>query len=246
MHVLLTRPERDAAALKARIEAIGCRVSLAPLLKIDFQQIAADALTGATAIVATSRNGLKALAQSEALEAARTLPVFAVGPATAQLAHELGFAKVVEGAGTAAELVPIVAAQPHARSTGQLVHLAGDHLAFDLAGALGGQGIQLRTIPAYASVAAETLPEGTIADLAAGAIDAVALMSPRSAKTWVRLTAGLPVKPNLTGITHICLSEAVASALSRMPGLTTIIADRPNADAIVSAVYRLAGSAKTG
>lgn len=245
MHVLLTRPERDAAALKDRIEALGCRVSLAPLLDIRFQSIAADALAGATGIVATSRNGLNALALADALELARTLPVFAVGPATAQRAHELGFATVIAGAGTAAELVPIIAAHPRSEAGG-LVHLAGDHLAFDLAGALRDRGIALKAIPAYASVAAETLPEDIIRDLSAGAIDAVVLMSPRSAKTWVRLTDAPRLKTALPDITHICLSGAVAEALSGIPALTPVIADNPNADAVVTAVYRLAGSGKTG
>ena len=245
MHVLLTRPERDAAVLQARIAALGCRVSLAPLLDIQLRPIAADALAGATAIVATSRNGLKALAHSDALQTARALPIFAVGPATAQLAHELGFETVIPGAGTGADLVPIVSAHPSAAS-GKLVHLAGDHLAFDLAGALRERGIELNVLPVYASVAAETLQAPVVADLAAREIDAVVLMSPRSAAIWARLTAQDRLHPALTGVTHICLSDAVAGALSGIDGLTKVIAEQPNADAIVSAVYRLAGSAKTG
>lgn len=244
MHILLTRPERDVAALKARIEAIGCRVSLAPLLEIRFHAIAPDALAGATAIVATSRNGLKALAQSEALVSARALTVFAVGPATALLAQNLGFKTIISGAGTGADLVPVIADYPDAGS-GKIVHLASDHLAFDLAGALGDRGIALSAIPAYASVAAETLPDTAISELAAGTIDAVVLMSPRSAATWLRLTKLLPVKLALSNIAHVCLSQAVADVLSGVPGLTTVIADAPNADAIVSSVYRLAASAKT-
>ena len=245
MHVLLTRPERDAAALKARIEALGCRVSLAPLLDIRINSIAAAALSGATAIVATSRNGLKALAHSDALQTARALPIFAVGPATAQFAHDLGFETVIPGPGTGADLVPVISAHPSAAS-GKLIHLAGDHLAFDLAGALDERGIALSVVPAYASVAAETLPAPTIADLAARSIDVVVLMSPRSAAIWAQLTALVRVQPALTGVTHICLSDAVAGRLSGIDGLTTVVADQPNADAIVSAVYRLAGSANTG
>ena len=245
MHVLLTRPEGDAAELKASIEAIGLRVSLAPLLEIRLHPIDADALTGATAIVATSRNGLRAIAQSEAIGSARALPVFAVGPGTGQLAKDLGFETVIAGPGTALELIPIIAAHPGIQKD-RLVHLAGDHLAFDLSGALSQQGITLSAIPAYASVAAETLPDDTILALAAGSIDTVVLMSPRSAATWARLTNTLPIKQRLTDITYICLSRAVADALSGTGGLKTVIADRPHADAIVSAVYRLAASAKTG
>ncbi|MGB4865424.1 MAG: uroporphyrinogen-III synthase [Hyphomicrobium sp.] len=245
MHVLITRPEQDAAELKASVEALGCQVTLAPLLAIQLNPMPPAAVAGAAGIVATSRNGLKALAQSGALEAARALPIFTVGPATAKLAQDLGFATIVSGPGTAVELLPIIAAHPTAR-TGPLVHLAGDHLAYDLKGKLAAQGITLTPIPAYKSVAAKTLPDNVQTLLATGALDAVILMSPRSAATWVGLLSALPVKPKLTKLTHICLSQAVADKLQGLAGLTSVIAERPNADEIIIQVYRLAGPAKTG
>ena len=127
-----------------------------------------------------------------------------------------------------------------------LVHLAGDHLAYDLKGKLAAQGITLTPIPAYKSVAAKTLPDNVQTLLATGALDAVILMSPRSAATWVGLLSALPVKPKLTKLTHICLSQAVADKLQGLAGLTSVIAERPNADEIIIQVYRLAGPAKTG
>lgn len=245
MHVLITRPERDAADLKTRIESFGCWVSLAPLLEIQFLSIDASALAGASAIIATSRNGLRALAQSDALAAALSLPIFTVGPATAKLAQDVGFSRVVTGAGTAADLVPAIN-NLAASHSGRLVHLAGDHLAFDLNAALASEGIALTALPAYSSVAAETLPVPIVDMLMAGAFDAVVLMSPRSAATWARIIARLPVHPPLATTTHVCLSQAVADGLASLSGVQKLIADRPDADAIVSAVYRLAGSGKTG
>jgi uroporphyrinogen-III synthase len=245
MHILITRPECDAADLKTRIEAFGCRVSLAPLLEIQFHSIDAGALSGASAIVATSRNGLRALAHSDALAAALSLPIFTVGPATAKLAQDVGFSRVVTGAGTAADLVPAIKNHPASHS-GRLVHLAGDHLAFDLETALASEGITLAALPAYSSVAAETLPVPIVDMLMTKAFDAVVLMSPRSAVTWARIIALLPVRPPLATTMHVCLSQAVADGLGSLPRVPKLIADRPNADAIVSAVYRLAGSGKTG
>src|SRR3972149_594406 len=60
MHVLITRPEPDAGALKAQIEAMGHAVSLEPLLQIELLPIAADALAGAQGLVAPRRNGFRA------------------------------------------------------------------------------------------------------------------------------------------------------------------------------------------
>ena len=56
MHVLVTRPAEDAEPLKARIEALGCKVSLAPLMEIVPNEIAPDHMDGATALIATSGN----------------------------------------------------------------------------------------------------------------------------------------------------------------------------------------------
>ncbi len=245
MHVLITRPERDAADLKARLEARGCQVTVAPLIKIELNAIAADAFDQASAIVATSRNGLRALSQSPALDRARGLPLFVVGPATAALAGELGFADVRAGAGTAEGLLPAIRAYSHAQSA-RLVHLCGDHLAFDLGGALKDDKIMLTSLPAYRSVTAETLTQPVERLLAKGAIDAVVLMSPRTARVWSALTRALPIKPDLSKVRHICLSQAVADAL-KVDGMTaTDIARQPNSDEIVALVYRLAGAPKTG
>ncbi|MEQ1670346.1 MAG: uroporphyrinogen-III synthase [Hyphomicrobium sp.] len=249
MHVLITRPERDAADLKARIEALGCQVTVAPLLEIELLPIDAAAISAASGIIATSRNGLRALAQSPALPAALTKPLFVVGPATAAAAAGLGFTTIIEGSGTAEGLVPALI-QHRANFTGPLVHLAGDHLAFDLAGATKPHGVQLDTVQAYRSVAAKTLNPQTLELLAADMIDAVILMSPRSARTWSGFAATLPVEADISKITHICLSSAVAHGLAAMPGkpgrIKTEIANQPNTDQIVALVYRLAGEVKTG
>ncbi len=258
MHILLTRPDADVEPLKSRIEQLGHRVSLAPLLTIELQDIASTALQGASAIVATSRNGLRALAASPALSAALHLPLFAVGSGTAAYARDLGFVNILPGAGTAADLVPIIAADPAAKA-GPLIHLAGDHLAFDLAGALAQLGIRLTALPAYRSVAAETFAPGIAAGLQAKAFDAVILMSPRTAATWVGLTQKPSFAPTLTAMTHICLSDAVAaevrakspqkclaSPLTSPNAARIEVAAKPNMEEILALVSRLAAQSKPG
>ena len=252
MHVLLTRPDADAEPLKSRIEQLGHRVSLAPLLTIELQNIASTALQGASAIVATSRNGLRALAASPALSPALHLPLFAVGPATSAYARELGFVNILPGAGTAADLVPIIAANPAAK-VGSIVHLAGVHLAFDLAGVLAQLGIRLTALPAYRSVAAETLDPGIAAGLEAKAFDAVILMSPRTAATWADLMQKPSFAAALTAMTHICLSDAVAAEVrdklpQKYPGSPLAspnaarieVAAKPKTEEILALVSRLA------
>ena len=67
MHVLITRPVADARELMARIAALGCRVSAAPLLNIVHEPISAEAFDGVAGFIATSRNAIAALAASPAL-----------------------------------------------------------------------------------------------------------------------------------------------------------------------------------
>lgn len=259
MHVLITRPKADAQDLKQRIEALGCTVSIAPLIEIEYLPIAADALVNAVGIIATSRNALAALENSEAVGIARKLPLYAVGNATAQVARQLGFENVITGAGTAADLVPHIVAHNRLKS-GALIHLAGDHLAFDLKSALSKENIQLQQITVYRSIAAPSLPSKVVEGLASGAIDAVILMSPRTAQTWCELITKMPRPVNTAGLTYICLSEAVANALTtalhesgdgtydkdRIRNSKVKIAQCPDLNSLLAIVQSLAGDTKTG
>lgn len=245
MHVLITRPERDCAELKSGLVAFGCEVTAAPLIEIEFNEIAASELVGSSGLIATSRNGLRALALSPGLEAARSLPLFAVGPATAALARELGFTTVIMGAGTAADLVPIIKDYPGTRLW-SFAHLTGDHSAFDLGAALNASGLGYGRIKAYRSVAAKTLGEPVIGLLANRKLDAVILMSPRTANVWASLLRALPEPPDLSKVAHICISGAVAKALQPLAPVKIEISGAPNSGEIVALVYRLAGQPKTG
>jgi uroporphyrinogen-III synthase len=245
MHVLITRPEPDARAFKSRIEELGCRVSVAPLLNIAIETIPANAFDGFVALIATSRNGLKALAAAPCLDKARNLPIFVVGPATQAMARDMGFSTIIAGAGTAADLVEPISSH-HPAQHGRIVHLSGDHQAFDLAGALQPHGIVVETLTVYRSVAAETLPDTVISDLKIRDLDAVILMSPRTASVWSSVLSELPFKPDLSGLVHICLSRAVADKLQAGQATPVQIAAQPNADEIVALVYRLAVAKKTG
>src|SRR2546428_158157 len=89
MHVLVTRPEPDAAELKAALEVLGHEVSVEPLLAIQSLPIPATAFEDARGLIATSRNGLRALAARATLDA-----VILMSPRTAAI-----FAQLVGKAG---------------------------------------------------------------------------------------------------------------------------------------------------
>jgi uroporphyrinogen-III synthase len=135
MHVLITRPKDDAEPLKSQIEQLGWRTSLEPLISVVAEPISPAALANAATLIVTSRNALRSLAASPALQHAVTLPLLTVGPGTASLAREMGFQRIFEGPGTGAGLVPEITRRATSRGE-PFLYLSGDILAFDLPAAL--------------------------------------------------------------------------------------------------------------
>ena len=74
MRLLVTRPEPDAAQFKERLAALGHAGLVAPLISIEFAK-GQIPLNGVQALVATSRNALRALARSPSLAKAIVLPI---------------------------------------------------------------------------------------------------------------------------------------------------------------------------
>lgn len=243
MHILVTRPEPDASETKAQLEARGHAVSVEPLLRIEPAAIDEHAFNGAQAVIATSRNGLRALAASTALSAALKLPVFTVGPGTAALARDLKFRRVIAGAAAARDLVPLIEAEADA-AKGPLVHVAGEIVAFDIAAALAKNGFEVHTLTVYRALAPASLSPQTTQKIAEGTIDAVILMSPRSADIFAQLVAGAGLQDSARRLTFLCLSQAVANALHSLQPARLEIADAPNSAAMLAAVDRVASGSR--
>lgn len=239
MHVLVTRPEPEAWQTKSQLEKLGLQVTSAPLLTIAFNDIAYDAFDGASGVIATSKNGLRALALSGLIDKVLPLQVYAVGEETAAFAEDVKLRNITAGRGTAGDLVPVIA-ERHAGRAGPLIHLAGDYLAFDLAGALAEKNIKVAVLTVYRSIGADRLPPGVIAALKSGQINAVTLMSPRTAQIWGDLTEKHGLQSELNKIIHVCLSEAVAAQLPPNSQRRTEIAVQPKGQEMLALIGDLA------
>jgi len=239
MHLLVTRPEPDARKLKTQLEALGHEVTVAPLLRIDVLPIEAAAFDGAQAIVATSRNGLRALAAGGSSAEILRLPLFAVGPDTEMLAREMGFAEVFVGAGSASDLVGLIESKASS-SAGPIVHVAGETLAFDLAAPLKGSGLTVRKLVAYRSQAVRSLTVDTARLIADGAIDAVILMSRRTAAAFGDAVTAGRLENSVGGLTCLCISQEVAQELQALTLGRVEIAAKPNSAEMLALVARVA------
>ena len=231
MRVLVTRPEPDAQDEVQELAARGHEGIVSPLLVIEqIKDVALD-LDGAQALIVTSRNALRALTKHPALDAARELPLFAVGEATAQCARELGFATVIEGPGNGAGLAELIVATIEP-SAGRLVHLAGETLAFDLKSALEARGFSVTAPVLYRAVPATELAPEALRSIKDGKLDGVILMSPRTAKTFLALLERYGAVTQGKRLVCYCISEAVAEVLTPLGFRVRVAAHKREEDVL--------------
>lgn len=226
MRILVTRPEQDGQQIAARLALMGHQALLAPLLVPRFDDGPEPDFTGVQAILATSANGIRALARRTAR---RDLPVFAVGPQTAEEARNAGFGDVRNADGDARTLAAAVPRWTRPES-GALLHVCGAEAPGSLADMLRAQGFDLRRAELYAVEAASVLPDDAKAALEAGALDGVLFFSPRSARVFSDLAAGLPTR----ALTAFCISPATAAQLAPAAFARVAVAAAPNQAALLA------------
>ena len=118
--LLILRPERGAVATAKRAEALGLSPIVRSLFAVESVTWDAPDPVLFDALLLTSANAVRYGGGAVGLY--RTLPVFAVGAATAQAAREAGFPHVTEGTGNAADALRSLANAGHSRP----LHLSGE------------------------------------------------------------------------------------------------------------------------
>ena len=148
MRVLITRPEREATTLAAALSERGHAPVIAPLFHLQVLRPPADfsaALAAAQAILLTSANGARALADASDQ---RGRPILAVGDTTASTAEGLGFSAVASASGDGLALAEMVRKELDPKS-GPLLHVSGVDIALDFAEALKADGFEVRRFALY-------------------------------------------------------------------------------------------------
>lgn len=213
MRLIVTRPEGDAEALKAKLERLGHSVTVMPLLKIVPRDDVKIPVAPYQAVCATSANSLRCI---EGTAFIKHLPVYTVGAQSLAAAKRAGFAAASAHGGDVAGLAAYAAASLKPED-GPILYLAGAEVSGDLKGALERRGFTVTKVIVY-----DAVPQGLEhADAVIKSHDGVLLYSPRSARIFSELAGKAGA-----GLVHYCLSPNVAAAL---PGhRTTRIASSPD------------------
>lgn len=235
MRVLVTRPEPDGMKLKGLLEARGHEAEVEPLMRVEFLGVQAGDFESATALIATSRNSLRALQGQPVLREARRLTVYAVGAGTAEEARRLGFATIVKGPGTVAGLLPIITSMLEP-SEEMLLHLRGETVSVDVAAELDAFGFRVGEATVYRMAAATALSETVREQIGDGEIEGVMLMSGQTAAIYTRLIQKHRLQLAARQLVHFCLSQGVAARLKPLADVPIELADAPTIEEMLALV----------
>lgn len=228
MRVLVTRPNPDAAATAQALRALGHEPVLAPLLTVRFEDGPDLALDGIDAILATSANGVRAV---ERRSKRRDIPVFAVGPQSADAARAAGFLRVESADGDALALAQAI---PHWLAVGTLFHAAGANSSGLLAEVLVAKGYRVESPTLYDVVPVSALSAPVAAALASCRLDAVLFYSPMSARIFSACVIKAALAPACAELLAVAISEATAKALAPLAFRQVRIAAKPNGEALLA------------
>lgn len=241
MTVLVTRPAPDDAATATALRGRGFDVLLAPMLRFEPVAFEPDADARFDAVLVTSVNALRALAETSARQRWLTTPLYAVGERTAQAARDIGFASVMAASGDGASLRDLVVAQSRAktlRKSAKLLYLAAVDRAVNLDDELSPLGFEVVTVTTYRMVAMSDLPQDVRAAFTAGRIEAVLHYSARSAHGFVAAARAAGLEITALAVPHCCISANVAAVLREAGATQVAIAGTPDENALFEALDR--------
>jgi uroporphyrinogen-III synthase len=224
VRALITRPLGDAEMLAEALRVRGVDSAIAPMLSIETLPGVELDIADAQAVLLTSSNGARALAEATD---DRSVRIYAVGDSTARVARNMKFFRVESAGGDVDDLARLVS-QRLDPADGPLLHAAGQVVARDLTSIMINAGFTLRRVVLYSAIPATEMPGTASAALSAGTIDAVLFFSPRTAETFVSLAKKAGLESHCGEVSALCLSQPVADAASKLSWRSVDVAERAN------------------
>lgn len=221
----MTRPEPGASATAGHLRAAGWLPVMAPFLTIRGVATPLPAAGRLQAVIAASGNAVALPSQY------RTLPLFAVGNATAARARAAGFRTVHSADGDAYDLVELIA-RDLTPSHGRLLLATGHGQGTGLARLLRSRGFTVHRRAVYAAAPLRRFPQQAAQSVAAG-LHAALFFSTETAQSFAR---SLPtsLRPCLRCTIAAVIGPGAAGALRHLPWRALRIAVRPTQDEVLA------------
>lgn len=217
--------------LQVELEALGYATMIEPLLTIEQVGLKTlPVLDGVQALVLTSAHAIPALSVH-----AKTLPIYAVGAATAEAARSAGCQDVMTSDGNALDLSRLIIEECRPEH-GTILHLTGDVVREGLKEALNQRGFHYLRQATYRAIPRTRFSDDLIAAWRRRAISAVLLFSPRTAEILVRLLIHHGLERHVDRAAAICLSDQTATPCKALAWRTICPAARPNRQALLKAL----------
>lgn len=237
--VLVTRPLIDAGRLASRLRDAGHEAIVSPLLDVAPVEWALPE-TPFDAVLFTSRQApanIQAVANAaeRAAELFGTVPVFPIGPGTHAACVESGLANVRHHAD--GDLDRILA-DVIASGVKLVLWLSGEQISRDPTPKLAEHGISVTRRIVYRAALAERFTPQAAEALAQNRVDWALLLSPRTARRFMDLYAGIKGAEPAT-LSLGCISPQVAERVSGRLWRGITVADQPNEASLLAATMLL-------
>ncbi|MFT8718228.1 uroporphyrinogen-III synthase [Acetobacter sp.] len=225
--VLVVRPEPGLTETRALLEQQGWQTWGMESLCVTPRSLAPQ--TGMAAVLITSSQAIPAL--SEAVD--HTIPVYAVGDATASRVRAAGFRTVISASGNATQLAEVVLTHL-SPNKGSLLLLSGEKQGVDLAKTLRHAGFRIRRRLAYSTSAATQLPSPTLQAFQEKAIGVSMVFSAASARAFCAALTQTGIATE--GLRAISISENTAKELRKAGFSEVVTAKTPNTNAMIESL----------
>ena len=227
--IIVTRAEPGATETVERLKARGLTPVLAPMLcLVELPECQMPEPAELSGVVFTSANGVRTYA---ARRSDRHLPVWCVGPATAQAARDKGFETVHESAGNAVDLAHFIARRsPPPKNP--LLHVANAAATGVLKETLDANEYQSVFAPIYEMRPARSLPEPVARLIDQNEVCIILVHSEKGAAAFAPLTNTSIISNGIA----VAISARASQPLERLNLGAIYTADAPNEDGLFAAL----------
>jgi uroporphyrinogen-III synthase len=235
MRFLLTRPRSEAERTATALRAMGHDVVIAPVLTIETVPDAAIGPGPYAAVLMTSGNAARALAEHPRCASLAALDCFAVGSQTAAAAGQAGFATIHAAGGDGGDLAKLIGERLRERDK-PLLYLAGDDRARDMAAELAPYGLRLEMVVVYRAKPARSFPAEVAAALKAGQFGGVMHYSRRSTAIFVDCVRAAGAEAEAARARHFCLSVRASEPLAAINAKSISVAQNRDESAMLALI----------